>query len=134
MYIYIYIYTYIHTYACIHIYTFSVSFFLTHRVSNHVSCVNVPSQFAGVAALDGPDDSINLMLQNRQPFIYGDGDILGKSVQISRPGNISLINCRWHDMTALSGVLDVYITGNHPQTQLEIQDCIFSESPTPCSK
>ena len=29
---------------------------------NSVSCVNAPSQFAGVAALDGPDDSIHEMM------------------------------------------------------------------------
>ena len=27
-----------------------------------MSCVNVPTQYAGIAALDGPDDSINLMM------------------------------------------------------------------------
>ena len=30
---------------------------------NSVSCVNAASQFAGIAALDGPDDSINLMMK-----------------------------------------------------------------------
>ncbi len=30
---------------------------------NSVSCVNVPSQYAGIAALDGPDDSINYMMK-----------------------------------------------------------------------
>ena len=29
---------------------------------NSVSCVNAAAQFAGIAALDGPDDSINLMM------------------------------------------------------------------------
>ena len=29
---------------------------------NSVSCVNAPSQFAGIAALDGPDDSIHAMM------------------------------------------------------------------------
>lgn len=29
---------------------------------NSVSCVNVPSQFAGIAALDGSDDSIHAMM------------------------------------------------------------------------
>jgi len=31
-------------------------------IINSVSCVNVPSQFAGIAALDGPDDSIHEMM------------------------------------------------------------------------
>jgi len=30
---------------------------------NSVSCVNAPTQYAGIAALDGPDDSINLMMK-----------------------------------------------------------------------
>ena len=30
---------------------------------NSVSCVNVPTQYAGIAALDGSDDSINLMIE-----------------------------------------------------------------------
>jgi len=30
---------------------------------NSVSCVNAAAQYAGIAALDGPDDSINLMLK-----------------------------------------------------------------------
>ena len=30
---------------------------------NSVSCVNAAAQFAGIAALDGPDDSINLMME-----------------------------------------------------------------------
>ena len=30
---------------------------------NSVSCVNVPTQYAGIAALDGPDDSINMMME-----------------------------------------------------------------------
>ena len=29
---------------------------------NSVSCVNAAAQFAGIAALDGPDDSINEMM------------------------------------------------------------------------
>ena len=28
-----------------------------------VSCVNAAAQFAGIAALDGPDDSINQMME-----------------------------------------------------------------------
>ena len=30
---------------------------------NSVSCVNAPTQYDGIAALDGPDDSINLMMK-----------------------------------------------------------------------
>ena len=30
---------------------------------NSVSCVNAAAQFAGIAALDGPDDSIDLMME-----------------------------------------------------------------------
>ena len=30
---------------------------------NSVSCVNAPTQYAGIAALDGPDDSIDLMVK-----------------------------------------------------------------------
>ena len=30
---------------------------------NSVSCVNAAAQYAGIAALDGPDDSINLMME-----------------------------------------------------------------------
>ena len=30
---------------------------------NSVSCVNAAAQFAGIAALDGPDDSINEMME-----------------------------------------------------------------------
>jgi aspartate/methionine/tyrosine aminotransferase len=32
-------------------------------IINSVSCVNAASQFAGIAALDGPDDSIHLMMK-----------------------------------------------------------------------
>ena len=32
-------------------------------ITNSVSCVNVPTQYAGIAALDGPDESINLMMK-----------------------------------------------------------------------
>ena len=31
---------------------------VTKLAINSFSCVNAPSQFAGIAALDGPDDSI----------------------------------------------------------------------------
>ena len=30
---------------------------------NSVSCVNAAAQYAGIAALDGPDDSINMMME-----------------------------------------------------------------------
>ena len=30
---------------------------------NSVSCVNAAAQFAGIAALDGPDDSIHEMME-----------------------------------------------------------------------
>ncbi len=32
-------------------------------LGNSVSCVNVPTQYAGIAALDGTDESINLMMK-----------------------------------------------------------------------
>ena len=32
-------------------------------ITNSVSCVNAPTQYAGIAALDGPDDFINLMMK-----------------------------------------------------------------------
>ncbi len=35
---------------------------ITKLAINSFSCVNVPSQFAGIAALDGPDDPINQMM------------------------------------------------------------------------
>ena len=40
---------------------------------NSVSCTNAATQFAGIAALDGPDDSINEMMKafnNRRKLIY----------------------------------------------------------------
>ena len=33
-------------------------------IINSVSCVNAPSQFAGIAALDGSDDPIHEMMEN----------------------------------------------------------------------
>ena len=42
-------------------------------IINSVSCVNAASQYAGIAALDGPDDSINLMVEKftqRRDLIY----------------------------------------------------------------
>ena len=32
-------------------------------ITNSVSCVNVPTQYAGIAALDGSDESINFMME-----------------------------------------------------------------------
>ena len=36
---------------------------VTKLAINSFSCVNAPSQFAGIAALDGPDDSIHHMME-----------------------------------------------------------------------
>ena len=55
---------------------------------NSVSCVNAPSQFAGIAALDGPDDSIHAMMKEfdeRRKLIHkGLNDLPG--VECSLPG------------------------------------------------
>jgi aspartate/methionine/tyrosine aminotransferase len=55
---------------------------------NSVSCVNVPSQFAGIAALDGPDDSIHSMMvefDERRKLIHkGLNNLPG--VECSLPG------------------------------------------------
>ena len=55
---------------------------------NSVSCVNAPSQFAGIAALDGPDDSIYAMMKKfdeRRKLIHkGLNDLPG--VECSLPG------------------------------------------------
>ena len=55
---------------------------------NSVSCVNAPSQFAGIAALDGPDDSIYLMMEKfdeRRKLIHkGLNNLPG--VECSLPG------------------------------------------------
>ena len=55
---------------------------------NSVSCVNAAAQFAGIAALDGPDDSINAMMEKftqRRDLIYkGLNDLPG--VECSLPG------------------------------------------------
>ena len=55
---------------------------------NSVSCTNAPSQFAGIAALDGPDDSINEMMKaftNRRNLIHkGLNELPG--VECSLPG------------------------------------------------
>ncbi len=55
---------------------------------NSVSCTNAASQFAGIAALDGPDDSINEMMKaftNRRNLIHkGLNELPG--VECSLPG------------------------------------------------
>ena len=55
---------------------------------NSVSCVNAPSQFAGIAALDGPDDSIHVMMKEfdeRRKLIHkGLNNLPG--VECSLPG------------------------------------------------
>jgi len=55
---------------------------------NSVSCVNVPSQFAGIAALDGPDESIHAMMKKfdeRRKLIHkGLNNLPG--VECSLPG------------------------------------------------
>jgi len=55
---------------------------------NSVSCVNAAAQFAGIAALDGPDDSIDAMMEKftqRRDLIYkGLNDLPG--VECSLPG------------------------------------------------
>ena len=55
---------------------------------NSVSCVNAPSQFAGIAALDGPDDAIHKMMkkfdQRRKLIHEGLNNLPG--VECSLPG------------------------------------------------
>ncbi len=55
---------------------------------NSVSCVNAASQFAGIAALDGPDDSIHTMMKEfdeRRKLIHkGLNDLPG--IECSLPG------------------------------------------------
>ena len=55
---------------------------------NSVSCVNAPSQFAGIAALDGPDDSIHAMMvefDERRKLIHKGLNSL-PGVECSLPG------------------------------------------------
>jgi aspartate aminotransferase len=55
---------------------------------NSVSCVNAAAQFAGIAALDGPDDSIDLMMEKftqRRKLIY-DGLNSLPGIECSLPG------------------------------------------------
>ena len=37
--------------------------YVNKLIVNSFSCVNASAQYAGIAALDGPDDSINLMVE-----------------------------------------------------------------------
>jgi aspartate aminotransferase len=57
-------------------------------IINSVSCVNAPSQFAGIAALDGPDDPIHEMMvkfdQRRKLIHEGLNNLPG--VECSLPG------------------------------------------------
>ena len=56
-------------------------------VNNH-SCVNAAIQYGGIAALDGPDDSINFMMEKfteRRKIIF-DGLNSIKGIQCSLPG------------------------------------------------
>ena len=61
---------------------------VTKLAINSFSCVNAPSQFAGIAALDGPDDSIHHMMekfdQRRKLIHKGLNDLPG--VTCSMPG------------------------------------------------
>ncbi|MDC0565871.1 aminotransferase class I/II-fold pyridoxal phosphate-dependent enzyme [Candidatus Pelagibacter sp.] len=55
---------------------------------NSVSCVNAAAQFAGIAALDGPDDSIHLMMEKftqRRKLIH-DGLNSLPGIECSLPG------------------------------------------------
>ena len=61
---------------------------ITKLAINSFSCVNAPSQFAGIAALDGPDDPIHEMMkkfdQRRKLIHKGLNDLPG--VTCSMPG------------------------------------------------
>ncbi len=57
-------------------------------IINSVSCVNAPSQFAGIAALDGPDDQIFEMMKKfdeRRKLIHKGLNVL-PGVECSMPG------------------------------------------------
>jgi aspartate/methionine/tyrosine aminotransferase len=60
----------------------------TKLIINSFSCVNVPSQFGGIAALDGPDDPIHEMMKKfdeRRKLIHeGLNNLPG--VECSMPG------------------------------------------------
>ncbi len=55
---------------------------------NSVSCVNAAAQFAGIAALDGPDDSIHEMMEkfNERRTLIHDGLNSLPGVECSMPG------------------------------------------------
>ena len=57
-------------------------------VINSVSCVNAPSQFAGIAALDGPDESIHAMMKkfNERRKLIHEGLNNLPGVECSLPG------------------------------------------------
>ena len=61
---------------------------ITKLAINSFSCVNVPSQFAGIAALDGPDDPIDEMMkkfdQRRKLIHKGLNNLPG--IECSMPG------------------------------------------------
>jgi|TARA_B110000211_G_scaffold222627_1_gene271543 aspartate aminotransferase len=61
---------------------------ITKLAINSFSCVNAPSQFAGIAALDGPDDPIHEMMkkfnQRRKLIHKGLNDLPG--IKCSMPG------------------------------------------------
>jgi aspartate aminotransferase len=61
---------------------------ITKLAINSFSCVNAPSQFAGIAALDGPDDPIHQMMekfdQRRKLIHKGLNDLPG--IECSLPG------------------------------------------------
>jgi aspartate/methionine/tyrosine aminotransferase len=61
---------------------------ITRLIINSFSCVNVPSQFGGIAALDGPDDPIHEMMKKfdeRRKLIHqGLNNLPG--VECSLPG------------------------------------------------
>ena len=52
---------------------------------------------------------------------------VGRSVDAYRLGNMSLINCNWTDMTAPSGVIFVGNEKEPNQSQLLVEDCLFSD-------
>jgi aspartate aminotransferase len=61
---------------------------ITRLIINSFSCVNVPAQYAGIAALDGPDDAIYEMMKKfdeRRKLIYeGLNNLPG--IECSLPG------------------------------------------------
>ena len=61
---------------------------ITRLIINSFSCVNVPSQFGGIAALDGPDDPIHEMMkkfdERRKLIHHGLNNLPG--IECSLPG------------------------------------------------